>query len=82
MHYQNQVSYFYVKFTDNFKKYRKNTNSKIIILEILVYKVQPEIIKSKIFTRFNFITKPSLQEQSYQQNVRIKQVKLKCPIKR
>ena len=24
------------------------------ILEILMYKIQPEIIKSKIFTRFNF----------------------------
>ena len=62
--------------------YRKKTNSKIIILEILVYKIQPEIIKSKIFMRFNFIIKPSLQEQSYQQNVWIKQVKLKCPIER
>ena len=48
----------------------------------MVYKMQPEIIKSKIFMRFNFIIKPSLQEQSYQQNVRIKQVKLKCPIER
>ena len=48
----------------------------------MVYKIQSEIIKSKIFTRFNFIIKPSLQEQSYQQNVRIKQVKLKCPIER
>ena len=27
-------------------------------MEILVYKTQPEIIKSKIFMRFNFITKP------------------------
>ena len=45
--------------TDNFKKYIKKTNLKITILEILIYKIiQPEIIKSKIFTRFNFITKP------------------------
>ena len=36
----------------------KKTNPKIIILEILVNKIQPEIMKSKIFTRFNFITKP------------------------
>ena len=26
-------------------------------MEILVYKILPEIIKSKIFTRFNFIAK-------------------------
>ena len=32
--------------------HNKKTNPKIIILEILVYKIQPEIIKSKIFTRF------------------------------
>ena len=38
-------------------------------------------MKSKTFTRFNFITKPCSQEQNYQQNVKIKQVKLKCPIK-
>ena len=38
--------------------YTKKTNPKITILEILVYKIQPEIMKSKIFTRFNFITKP------------------------
>ena len=31
---------------------------------------------------FNFITKPYSQEKNYQQNVQIKQVKLKCPIKR
>ena len=40
------------------KKYTKKTNPKITILEILVYKIQPEIMQSKIFTRFNFITKP------------------------
>ena len=44
------------------KKYTKKTNPKITILEILVYKIQPEIMKSKIFTRFNFITKPCSQE--------------------
>ena len=38
----------------------KKTNSKINILEILEYKIQPEITKSKIFTRFNFFTKLSL----------------------
>ena len=48
--------------TDNFKKYTKKTNPKIIILEILIYKIQTEIIKSKIFTRFDFITKPCSQE--------------------
>ena len=31
-------------------------------------------MKSKIFTRFNFITKPFSQEKNYQQNVQIKQV--------
>ena len=39
-------------------------------------------MKSKIFTRFNFVTKSCSQEQNYQQNVQIKEVKLKCPIKR
>ena len=39
------------------KKYTKKTNPKMTILEILVYKIQPEIMKSKTFTRFNFITK-------------------------
>ena len=38
------------------------TNPKITILEILVYKIQPEKIKSKIFTCFNFITKPCSQK--------------------
>ena len=32
--------------TDNFKKYTKKTNPKITILEILVYKIQPEIMES------------------------------------
>ena len=36
----------------------KKTDPKISILQILVYKIQPEIMKSKAFTRFNFITKP------------------------
>ena len=44
--------------TDNFKKYSKKYNPEITILEILVYKIQQEIIKSKSFMRFNFITKP------------------------
>ena len=48
--------------TDNFKKYNKKSNPKITILEILVYKIQPEIITSKIFTRFSFITKPCSYE--------------------
>ena len=65
---------------DNFRKQSKKTNPKVIILEILVYKIQPEIIKSKVFTCFDFITKPCLQEQNYQQNVQTKQVNLKCPI--
>ena len=43
----------------------KKTNLKIAILEILVYKIQPEIMKSTIFTRFNFITKPCSQEWLY-----------------
>ena len=34
-------------------KYTKKTNPKITILEILLYKIQSEIMKSKIFTRFN-----------------------------
>ena len=42
---------------DNFWKNVHNlkANSKTIIVEILVCKIQPETIKSKIFTRFNFI---------------------------
>ena len=46
------------------KRYSKKTNLKITILEILVYRTQPDIIKSKIFTRVNyykamfFISKP------------------------
>ena len=39
-------------------------------------------MKSKILARFNFITKSCSPEQNYQQNVQIKQVKLKCLIKR
>ena len=54
------------------KLYSKKTNPKITILEILVYKIQPEIIKSKIFTRFNSMTKPCSQESNYQQYVQIK----------
>ena len=46
----------------NDKHYSKESNPKITILEILVYKTQPEIKKSKIFTRFNFVTKLCLQE--------------------
>ena len=53
-----------IHFPDNFKKYSKKTNPKITILEILVNKIQPKIIKSKIFTRFNFIAKPCSQEIS------------------
>ena len=34
-----------------------NTNG---LMEILVYKIKPQITKSKIFTRFDFITKPCL----------------------
>ena len=34
---------------DNFKNYGTKTNLKITILKILVCKIQPEIIKSKIF---------------------------------
>ena len=40
------------------------SNLKISILEILVYKMQLEIITSKIFTRFNFIAKPCSKEIS------------------
>ena len=43
--------------------FHKKSNPKITILEILVYKAQAEIIKYKIFTRFNFVTKPCLHEQ-------------------
>ena len=42
--------------------WRFKTNPKITILKIVIYKTQPEIIKSKIFTRFDFITKPCSQE--------------------
>ena len=42
--------------------YTKKTNPKITILEIMVNKIQPEIMKSKTFTRFNFVTKPCSQE--------------------
>ena len=61
-----------------FLKYCKKTKPKITILEILVYETQPEIIKSKIFKRFNFITKPCVQEQNYQQNVQVKQEQTFC----
>ena len=41
----------------DFKNYSKKTSPKITILDILVCKIQPEkIIKSRIFTCFNFIT--------------------------
>ena len=46
-------------------KYSTKTNPKITILEILVCKIQPEKIKSKIFTHFNFITQPCLQSKIY-----------------
>ena len=57
------------------------------ILEILSYKIQPEITKYEIFLcnifmRFNFITQPCSQEENYQQNIQIKHVKFECPIKR
>ena len=52
--YEPSANYAYLGNT----KYSKKTNPKITILEILVYKIQPEIIKSKIFPRSNFITKP------------------------
>ena len=61
--YFNELIYDKVvsKSISHFKKYSiqksKNKHS-----GILVYKVQPEIIKSKIFTRFNFITKPCSHE--------------------
>ena len=51
--------------TDNFKKYSKKYNPEITILEILVYKIQQEIIKSKSFMRFNFITKPCSKKQGF-----------------
>ena len=44
------------------RRFSKKTNPKITIPEILVYKIQPEIIKPKIFARFNFISKPCAQE--------------------
>ena len=56
----------YNNWSEEFKQtnqiHNKKTNPKIIILEILVYKIQPEIIKSKIFRRFNIFTKPWSQE--------------------
>ena len=61
-------------FTKNFTKLsvgnNSKMNSKITILEMLVYKTQSEI-KSKIFTYLNFITKPFSQEENCQQNVQI-----------
>ena len=55
---------YLVWFNTNSKcHFSKKTNPKITILEILVYKAQPEIIKYRNFTRFNFVTKPCLQEQ-------------------
>ena len=41
------------------------TNLKKTSLEILVYKIQTEITKSKIFKHFNFITKPCSQEHGF-----------------
>ena len=39
--------FFEFLFLSNVTKYIKKTNPKITILEILVYKIQPEIMKSK-----------------------------------
>ena len=57
--------------TDNFKKYTKKTNPKITILEILLYKIQPEIMESKIFTRFSFITKPLCNKVETRREIRV-----------
>ena len=40
------------------------------ILEILVYKIQPEIMESKIFTCFNFITKPLCNKVETRRDIR------------
>ena len=61
--HKNQDYDFYTQYSDICQNitqeyHLKKTNPKITILEILVNKIQPEIMKSKIFTRFNFITKP------------------------
>ena len=41
-----------------YQKHSAKINPKITILELLVYKSQPRILKSKIFMCFNFIVKP------------------------
>ena len=56
---QYKLSVFQNPFSiDNYKMYTEKTNPKTAILEPLVYKIQPETMKSKIVTRFNSITKP------------------------
>ena len=55
--------------TDNFKKYTKKTNPKITILEILVYKIQPEITKFKFFsTFFKFFSVSTLLQSHIHKN--------------
>ena len=43
------------------RMYSQKTNPTITILKFLVYKIQIDIVKPKMFTRFNFKTKPYSQ---------------------
>ena len=48
------------------------TNPKMTVLETLVYKTELEIIKSIIFTRFNFIPKPCSPFREYRFIIKLK----------
>ena len=50
-----EINYPHLYPTDYFKMYSTKTSLKITIGKILVYKKQPEIKKSKIFTRLNLL---------------------------
>ena len=54
--------------------FTKKTNRKITILQILVYKIQPEIMKSKIFMRFNFIKNVQLKDNSMLKGFQTKEI--------
>ena len=43
------------------RMYSQKTNPTITILKFLVYKIETDIVKPKMFTRFNFKTKPYSQ---------------------
>ena len=64
-----------IRFTHGyfFVLYSKKNNPKITILKILVYKIQPEMIKFKFFTGFNFIKKVCFFEHGFV--IKLKRIK-------